>query len=89
MGRNQYWYTLVCMAQAGNVPMRLESSAQIRSSEVMNAIENMDFWVRFGSDGIVDFKSWWAKNKKAMQRGLLRIEADGGTLEYDGVGVKL
>lgn|GEM_PF-3235436 len=82
-------YTIVCDTGEANVPVKIEVSFQIRPDTVQSALDNMEYWVKYDSELIVDFRSWWNTNKTPLQSGLLDINADGVRILYDGSCVKL
>lgn len=79
-------YHLVCMSKSGDLPLRLEGSAQIEASQVITALDLLNFKVRFGSETIVEFEDWWKKNRtdSLLPDGTLGIEADGIAIRYNG-----
>ncbi|UEM13215.1 hypothetical protein J4G43_002340 [Bradyrhizobium barranii subsp. barranii] len=82
-------YTVVCPSKTGKLPFRLEGSSQV-NADVFEALDRMEFRVRFGNDVVVDFKDWWLANKPASvpTGGAFKLEADGIMVEFDGVWLR-
>jgi hypothetical protein len=56
-------YDLVCVSKSGELPLRLEGSTQISFSQVITALNSLNFKIRFGRDTIVEFEQWWKNNR--------------------------
>jgi hypothetical protein len=81
-------YNLICKSKSGELPLRLEGSAQVNPDQLIKAVEQMEFRVRFVSANLVDFRSWWKKNQNAILPKPFKVESDGLTVEYDGVWLR-
>jgi hypothetical protein len=81
-------YTLVCMSKTGELPLRLEGSVQINANQLADALEQIDFRVRFGGKNLIDFKRWWQKHKTKDVGQPFKVEQEGITVEYDGVWMR-
>ena len=78
-------YTVLCLANTGSIPLRLEGSAQVEVGQLKHAIDQMDISVRFGIDTIFNFRQWWIKHKVDYSSGKFRAEGDQAIFEYDGI----
>lgn len=83
-------YTVVCPSSSGTLPFRLEGSFQVRASDVLKAMDRLDFRVRFANENVADFRSWWQVHKISAlpPDGTFRIEAGGTIVEYDGIWIR-
>jgi len=81
-------YTVICFSREGELPLRLEGSVQIGAVEVMTALDQMEFRIRFGQDEIVNFKDWWAKHRDKAEGGRFTVQADGITIAYEGLWLR-
>jgi hypothetical protein len=52
-------YTVVCAAKDGMHRILAEGSAQVGKNRIIEALDKLDFTVKFDSVVKVDFKAWW------------------------------
>lgn len=77
-------YDVVCPSQSGVLPLLLEGSAKVEPEHVLAALDRLDYKIRFGMETKIDFKPWWAANRRPTLADDFAIEADGTKVSYDG-----
>jgi hypothetical protein len=83
-------YTVVCAAKTGKHLIRLEGSTQVGKNLVLEALNNMDFTIKFDLTTKVDFKAWWQEHRQEVQtqQSRFRVAADGNVIDYNGVWLR-
>jgi hypothetical protein len=81
-------YTLVRPSKSGDLPLQIEGSVQVQASDVITALERMDYRIWFGNNQVADFKTWWATNKLTSFDKTFSKSAGGIIVEYDGVWLR-
>jgi hypothetical protein len=83
-------YDAVCPSRTETLPLRLEGSTQVSANRLLDALNKMDFTIKFGSVTKVDFQQWWkgVHHRVISTNGKIepfRIVEQGITLEYNGI----
>jgi hypothetical protein len=82
-------YSVVCHVGGCSLPIQIENSWQVDSKHIHAAVSEMEFSVHLEGQELVDLKKWRSSHNDEFQSGTFNVSADGVTVSYDGIWLRL